>query len=104
MKRNYTKSELDYIVSQMIKFFEQESLKDQVTAGTIVRDLYCSTRLGTVLSNNVPGDWTIREVAKYDANEYKRFRGMGRKTFSELESIVIRCGLQFGNKRFKDTL
>ena len=99
MKRNYTKAELDYLVSQMIKFFEQESLKEQVTADTIVRDLHCSTRLGSVLSNNIPGDWSVREVARYRANDYKRMRGMGRKTFAELESIVRRCGLQFGDKR-----
>lgn len=105
MTIEFTKKELDYLAVKVAEILanrcDTSVIMGNSTTDTPMRDLGISVRLHNILQTLGILDWTPREIAYYTANEWKRFRNMGRKSFQELEDIIHNAGLTFGKNRFR---
>ena len=105
MTIEFTKKELDYLAVKVAEILanrcDKSAIMGNSTTDTPIRDLGISVRLHHILDAVGILDWTPREIAFYTANEWKRFRNMGRKSFQELEDIIHNAGLTFSKNRFR---
>lgn len=105
MTIEFTKKELDYLAVKIAEILanrcDTSVIMGNSTTDAPVRSLGISVRLYNILDTIGILDWTPREIAYYTANEWKRFRNMGRKSFQELEDIIRKAGLTFGKNYFR---
>ena len=108
MKIEFNKEDLDYLAEKIAELIsENKQMKASIDADLKLKNVRMSYKLREHLYdimeiNGYNKDYvTLRDVAKFHPDWYKRIRGIGRVTHTELIEVVAKAGLEWGRERLK---
>ena len=108
MKIEFTKDDLDYLAVKIAEIIQgNHKMVSTIDADLKLMNVDMSYRLREALLDVMqingysPEDVTLRDVAKFHPDWYKRLRGVGRVAHTELIEIVAKAGLEWGRERLR---
>lgn len=108
MKIEFTKEDLDYLAVKIAEIIQgNHKMVSTIDADLKLTNVKMSFRLREALLDIMhtngysPEDVTLRDVAQFHPDYFKRLRGVGRVAHTELIEIVAKAGLEWGRERPK---
>lgn len=108
MKIEFTKEDLDYLAVKIAEIIQgNHKMVSTIDAGLKLTNVKMSFRLREALLDIMhtngysPEEVTLRDVAQFHPDYFKRLRGVGRVAHTELIEIVAKAGLEWGRERLK---
>lgn len=104
----FEKADLDYLAERIAEIItENKKMKVSIDADLKLKNVQMPDKLRESLYdimeiNGYNKDYvTLRDVAKFHPDWYKRLRGVGRVAHTKLIEIVAKAGLTWGRERLK---